>query len=65
MAVRDPAGNTNYWYQGAPSSLIISNINNTPNEQSYWYMGEPLGYLYVSALGGVVRARTYAVLIGF
>ena len=65
MAVRDPIGNTNYWYNGAPASLIVSNMNSTINEQTYWYMGEPVGFMFVGAVIGVKKIRTYAVLVGF
>ena len=40
-------------------------MNSTINEQTYWYMGEPVGFMFVGAVIGVKKIRTYAVLVGF
>lgn len=63
MAIRDPNGKMNYWYEATSSSLIKTKNGISVGTQTYWYNGEPQGFLLVSSF--IAKPRYFGILLNF
>jgi hypothetical protein len=63
MANQDTNSKLNYWTEGNSGTLIKAKSQTAPGVQAYWYNGSADGYLAGSSTS--VKARSFAVLIGF